>query len=153
AVTARLVDKALGPIETAWADTIEQFALVMVKLRSPYAVIASRQIVSRLWATLGQADSSFIVALDDPRLALENLVVRHGMEFVEATRVVARSCASSLSCAPLSRALVLRAEQSEMNPVTAATLIARHFGLEISLTEVTNIVNNIKVWPAAIQNT
>src|SRR5215467_8096035 len=85
-VTARLVQYALGPVEIAGDDTIEQFALAVLKAGSPYQVLGSRQTVGRLWTSLTQANKGIIVIIDDPRLALENLVVRYNCDFVEATR-------------------------------------------------------------------
>ncbi len=76
-ITTRLVQQTLGSVETAGADTIEQFALAVIKARSPHLLVVSRQTVGRLWEALAQANKDIIVVLDDPRLALENLVVRH----------------------------------------------------------------------------
>src|SRR5215475_9515367 len=97
-VITGLVQQALGPVETAGVDTIEQFALAVLRARSPYQMIASRQTVGRLWSALPEASNGIIVILDDPHLALENLVVRHNLDFVQATRIVARSCAAVVSC-------------------------------------------------------
>src|SRR5713101_3257829 len=107
-VTTRLVQQTLGPVEAVSADTIEQFALAVIKAGSPYLVVGSRQTVGSLWEALPQANKGIIVVLDDPRLALENLVVRHGFDFVEATRMVAKSCAAVVSCMLIPGTLILR---------------------------------------------
>ncbi len=140
AVIARLVESALGPVELAGADTIEQFTHAVMRTELPYLVVGSCQTVGRLWSALAGAERSFVVALDDPRLALQNLVVRHGSNFVEATRIVAKSCASVLSSIPLPRALVLHAEQAVTDPVGAATAIARHLELHVNESDIVQIV-------------
>jgi hypothetical protein len=150
-VTARLVEHALGPVQMIYTDTLDQFALGVMKARSPYLAVCSRQMVGWLWAALAQLDRGFIVALDDPRLALERLVVHHGADFVEATRIVAKSCASMASCAPIPGALVLHARQSEANPVGTAQAIARHLGLGVDEAEIANSVAalaEVGLWPA-----
>lgn len=150
AVTARLAEHALGSVETIYADTLEQFALAVMKIESSHGIIWSRQIVGRLWAALAQADKRFIVALDDPRQAVENLVRRHGMDFLLAARIVAKSCASVVSCASLPGALILRAEESEAGLVGTAEAIARHLQLNMTDAGVMNIVSTLvelDLWP------
>jgi hypothetical protein len=151
-VTARLVQQALGPIEMAGADTIEQFALAVLKAGSPYQMIGSRQTVGRLWSALPQASKGIIVILDDPRLALENLVLKHNVDFVEATRIVARSCAAVVSSTSVPGALVLSAPSDGADPVTTAETIARHFQLGISEADVSNILADLGQWPLPQKN-
>ena len=140
AVVARLVERALGPVESVGADTIEQFALAVMRTERPYIVVGSCQTVGRLWSALAAGERSFVLALDDPRIALQNLVLRHGNDFVESTRIVAKSCASVLSSISLPRALVLHAEQAEKDPVSTASAIARHLKLNIDEAEIAQIV-------------
>jgi hypothetical protein len=148
-VITRLVQQTLGPVETAGVDTIEQFAVAVLRARSPYQMIASRQTVGRLWSALPEANNGIIVILDDPRLALENLVVRHNLDFVQATRIVARSCAAVASCTSVPGALVLSPASDGVNPVATAQTIARHLQLGISEGDVANILINIDQcsWP------
>jgi hypothetical protein len=149
-VIARLVEKSLGPAEVIHTDTIEQFALGLLRAKSPNVVVGSRQMVGWLWSAIPQANMSFILALDDPRLALENLVLRHGMDFVEAARIAAKSCASVVSCSSISGALVLRASECEANPLAAAEALARHLGLGVSETDIANVVaavSDLGIWP------
>ena len=155
-VAARLVEHALGPVQTIYTDTLDQFAIGIMRSRLPYVLVCSRQAVGWLWSALAQFDRGFIVALDDPRLALERLILHHGGDFVEATRIIAKSCASMVSCAPLPGALVLRAAQSEADPCGTAQAIARHLGLGIGESEIANIVAalaNSGLWPATEDDT
>jgi hypothetical protein len=149
-VIARLVEQSLGPAEVLHTDTLEQFALGLLRAKSANVVVGSRQMVGWLWSAIPQVNMSFILALDDPHLALENLVLCRGMDFVEATRIVAKSCASVVSCRSFSGALVLRASECEANPLAAAEGIARHLGLGVSETDIANIVaaaSDLGIWP------
>src|SRR5262249_52612798 len=96
------------------------------------------------------ASTRFLVALDDPLRAIENLIVHHGFDFLEATRAVAKSCASMASCVSMPGALVLRAEESGMKPVAIADAIARHFELCVSEPDIGGIVTTLAdlcLWP------
>ncbi len=153
-VTTRLVQRALGPVEAAGADTIEQFALAVIKARSPYLVVWSRQTIGHLWEALAQASQGIIVVVDDPRVALENLVVKHGIDFVEATRVVAKSCAAVMSATSMPGALVLRASADDARPVATADAIVRHFGFAVSDSDLANILADLDDrWPGRPQET
>jgi hypothetical protein len=135
-LTRRLVERALGPVELVGADTVEQFTVAVMRTELPYVVIGSYQIVGRLWSALAKMGRTFVVALDDPRLAVQNLVMRHGVDFIEAARIVAKSCASVLSSLQLSGALVLQAEQAEKDPASTANAIARHLKLDVNESDI-----------------
>ena len=66
ALTARFMKYSFGLLETIYADTLEQFALSIIKTSSPHVMVGSRQIVGPLWAALAQTNRGFIVAHDDP---------------------------------------------------------------------------------------
>jgi hypothetical protein len=150
AVIVRLVHQALGPVEAIAADTLEQFSLGIVKIGSPYAIVISRQIVGQLLGVLGHANRGCIVALDDPRLAVENLITHHAVDFLEATRVVAKSCASMVSCESVPRALTLQADQARAGPLATAVTIASHLELVIDEVQIANVVAAVAdfcLWP------
>ncbi|MGH7098246.1 MAG: hypothetical protein ACREE4_11385 [Stellaceae bacterium] len=140
AVTARLVERALGPVAETYADTPEQFLSAVLTAEKPYLVAGSSQIVGQLWIALAEANKPFILVLDHPHHAIEHFVVRHGAEFLEATRTVAKSCASVVSCAALPGALVLDAERDSVDLPAAAAAIARHFGLAVDETGIADAV-------------
>ena len=156
ALTARFMKYSFGLLETIYADTLEQFALSVIKTSSPHIMVGSRQIVGPLWAALAQTNRGFIVAHDDPHIALRNLVVRHGMDFLLAARIVAKSCASIVSCAALPGALVLHAGQSEADPIGTARAIAHHLGLALGEAEIADSVMSLEgagVWPTSSNDT
>ena len=140
AVAARIVERALGPTAGTYVDTLDQFLSAAIKAETPYLVIGSYQIVGPLWAALAEANKPFILAFDHPRHAIEHFVVRHGADFLEAVRVVAKSCASVASCAALPGALVLYADRDSADLVATAAAIARHFGLSVGEAEIADLL-------------
>lgn len=140
AVTAHLVEQILGPTQGIEVDTLDQFAVQAIRAESPYVVVGSWQIAGQLWAVLGETNKPFILTGGDPRHALENLAARHGVDFLEATRVVAKSCATLVSCAAMPGALVLDAGRDAADPLATAAAIARHFGLAVGDGEITNLL-------------
>jgi hypothetical protein len=140
AVTTRLVERVLGPADRAYANTLEEFLVPAIKAEAPHIVVCSQQIVGQFWAALAEANKPFIVALDHPRHALENLVVRHGIEFLEATRMVAKSCASVASCVALPGALVLHVDRDSVDLAATVAAIADHLGLPASDVDIADAV-------------
>jgi hypothetical protein len=143
AVTARLVQRSLGAVEVIAASTIEEFALASIKTRSPNMLVCSRRMLGPLRTAICQAGRRSLVALDDPRLALHDLVVRQGLSFVEATRAISNSCAAVVSCVSMPGALVLRADRDAKNPRVTAEAIARHLELPVSEDGLTEIIEEV----------
>jgi hypothetical protein len=92
---------------------------------------------------LEAARRPFIVAVEDPRRALADLVVRRGVEMATATRLVASSCASSMCFSTMAGALVVHAERDGRDPFAAATAIARHLQLDIGDGEIAGAVREM----------
>jgi hypothetical protein len=143
AVIARLVQSAVGPAAVVSANTLEELGLALIKTGSPHYVIGSRLPSDGLRIALAENTLRFIVALDDPRAAFQNLLLRHGLEPIAAIRAAAGSCASLLNYAGMDDALVLRAEQDGRDPSGAARAISRHFGLAVDSVEVTQSVEAV----------
>jgi hypothetical protein len=135
-VATRLVETALGPADLISANTLEEIGLAAVRAHGGHLVIGARQPAEGLRAALTAAQCGFIVALDDPRAALHNLAVRHGLEWKAATRATATSCASIANFALMPDAVVLRADEVSRDPIAAAGLIARCLGLELDASDI-----------------
>lgn len=131
AMTERLVEQSLGSTQSIAADTLDQFVTQAIGVEAPYVVVSSYQIVGPFWTALAEANRPFILALDDPHRALNNMMVGHGAAFLEGLRVVAKSCASVVSCAALPGALLLDAERDTADLPATAAAIARHLGLAV----------------------
>lgn len=136
AVTTRLVERALGPSGTIYADIFEQFLGPAIGAEAPYIVVSANQIIGSLWTSLAEANRPFLLAFDHPHRAIEHFVVRHGADFLESARMVAKNCASLASCAGLPGALVLDAERDSVDPLATASAIARHFALALDEEEI-----------------
>src|SRR5260221_13495520 len=119
-LASRLAAQALGAIDLVGGNTLEEIGLAAVKSQGEHLVISARQPASGLRSAVAATACGFIIALDDPRAALQNLVVGHGLEWTLATRAAANSCASILGFAALARALVLRGDQDGRDPTATA---------------------------------
>jgi hypothetical protein len=144
AVISRLAERALGPVEVVSLNTLEELALVMIRTGASHFVVCSRQPGGGIQAALTQAARRFIVVLDEPRAALRDLATRPGFDLVAATRAVASSCASLLSCAASPEALVLSGAKYGREQAVTATVIARHLGLDVAPGEIEAIIAELQ---------
>jgi hypothetical protein len=110
AVATQLVTAALGPADLVYADTLEEAGLAAIRSQSRHLIIAARLPIEQLRSALAASEMPFLVVFDDPRLALQHLVARRGLEWNHATRAVANSCAAILQCAVMPGAVILRAD-------------------------------------------
>jgi hypothetical protein len=122
---------SLGPAELLGANRVEEFTRAVIGAGSPYLVVGSR-MMGRLQQTLSETNRPFLLALDDPRRSVQHLVEDQGVEFAEAVRLAAWSCASAIACAGTGRALVLHGADAEQDPGGTIAAIADHFGIPIA---------------------
>jgi hypothetical protein len=141
-VICALVEAATGRAELASGNTLEEIALALMKSQAPQLVIGARQPTDDLRTLLSQTGRHFVVSLDDPRAAFQNLATRHGLGSKDAIRATAGSCASIFSYEAMPEALVLRAEQEGRNPLEAATAIAHWLNIEINPAEIAALLND-----------
>lgn len=141
-IICALVRTAAGPFDLASGNTFEEIARALIKSRAPQIVIGARQPTDDLRAALLRTGRRFVVALDDPYAAFQNLVTRHGLEWNAAIRAAAGSCAAMVSCTALPGALVLRADREGRDPTAAATAIAQWLNLEIGPTAIAALVQS-----------
>ena len=110
AVTTELARHALGPTGLIRADRLEQLTLGVIATGATQAVVSSRQPGGRLRRALIDGGRNFIVALDDPRTVLAELVRGRGMPLAAATQAVSSSCAALLDHGATPGALVVHRE-------------------------------------------
>jgi hypothetical protein len=135
AVTAQLAQCALGSAEIAALNTPEELAIAVIGTVKPHLIATSREPANTLLNAISLVKRRFIVALQDPRHSLRDLVIGQGIDFAEAVRLVARSCAAITRCIQEPDALVLRPDQPVNNCITTIEGIRRHLGLEMSEAE------------------
>ena len=94
-LTGRLVECALGAVEIVDADTVEAVGTALLKATTPHLVFLSHYPIGRLRTSLAEGTARVVVAIEDPRRAVGDLVARHGSDFLfEATRTVSKSSAA-----------------------------------------------------------
>jgi hypothetical protein len=140
AVIFRLAQRALGSVELVSLNTLDELASTMIRTGASHFVVCSRQPGGGVQTALAQAGRRFIAVLGEPRAALRDLATRPGFDLVAATRAVASSCASLLSCTAISEVLVLSSVKYGHDLVSIASMIARHLELDVSVDEVEAIL-------------
>lgn len=142
-VMARLIEHSLGPLETFHVHTLDEFALAAIRANSPYVLVTSRNPVGRLQAAIAGGGGRVLVSLDEPRRALEDLVLAQGTDLLEATRLASASCASMVGGAAVPNALVLRPSDEADDPRAMAARIAGHFGFEVGEDDLGVIIGDL----------
>src|SRR5215207_6525127 len=123
AVTAALGRRAGEPLALIEAETLDELAVKAIRAGTSEAVVTSRRPGGRLRGALIEARRNFVVALDDPRAALVELVLGRGFDLTDAVRAVASSCAALARCPEIPSALIL---QPGGDPAATAAAIAGH---------------------------
>jgi hypothetical protein len=144
AVVAGLAERSLGPIDLMHANTLEELARNVLRSGASRAVVASRQGGGRLYQALVDIGRRFIVALDDPQMALADLVLSQGLEPAAAITAVASSCAGTGRYGSARGALVLWADRDGSDALATAAAIARHLQLPVSDAEIAGVVDDLE---------
>ena len=142
-VSARIAGRASGPIETITARTLQDIALAAIRTRSSNLLVRSCELSARVAASIADAESRFVLALDDPRAALHHLVTCRGMSFADAVRAVACSCAATVSFAGLSGGLKLSPLDVCTNPHETVAAIGDYFGRCLSTEDIVEITRDL----------
>jgi hypothetical protein len=140
ALVARDADAAPQPFA---ADTLAELAEAALRRGAAQAAVSCRRPDGRLRAALAEAGRPFILALDDPRLALADRVIAAGEELATAVPVVASSCAAVAPCRDMPGALALHADRDAADPVSAAAAIAAHLRLDATGPEIAATVDRL----------
>ena len=136
ALVTALAERALGPVGLIRADTLEQISRNVLASGAPHGVVTSPQAGQRLRAALVDTGQNFIVAVDDPRKAVADLVMADDVPFADAVRCVASSCGALTGYVTAPGALVLSPSSHPLAEVNTAVSIARHLRLSLNEDEV-----------------
>jgi hypothetical protein len=112
-------------------STMDELARLMIASRAAHFVIGVRWPDQRLRNALSLRDARFVLALDDPRNAVADILTATGGGEQMAVRAVANSCPLVMPFENLPGALTLRSEQVRADPGSAVSAIAAHFGIAI----------------------
>jgi hypothetical protein len=130
-VVLELMRRAGRSAELLHGDTLEQIALSAIRARAADVVVSSQQPGGRLRAALVGGGRNFIVARDDPRSALIDLVLGHSVALADAVQNLAGSCAALNELAAAPQALNLDAARDWSSPTETVSAIARHLRLAV----------------------
>jgi hypothetical protein len=138
-----LVETVKGEADLISANTLDELGLAAIRSHSDHLVVASRQPAEDLRRSLIELQYPFIVALDAPYIALDNLIGGHGVDVIGATRATANSCAAMMEYAVTSGACLLYATEQSENPLSVAAAIAKCFGLGLNPKDLAQIVASV----------
>ena len=138
-----LVERQFGSAEAVALNGLEELAAAVIRARASNLVACCRQPVPRLQTEILQAERPFLVALGDPRAALQNLVTRSGFAIADAVRAVASSCAAMKTITKATNALVLTPADAQYLPETV-TAVLRHYGIPCDSRELSLICEQLR---------
>jgi hypothetical protein len=130
-LVTKLAETALGTIDCAPLNTLDELALHLMRSGAPHLVVGSRQPNGRLRTAFAETNLPFLLILNDARLAVADLMKNHGYDVVRAVRFIANSCSGLLQFTELPGALVVNADRKQ-EALTVGTAIATHFGLNLA---------------------
>jgi hypothetical protein len=114
------------------APVLDQVAISLIETSASHLVMGARQPDERLRAVLATANVRFVVALDDPRCAVADILGSTNADLRGVTRAVANSCPLVMQYASLPGAIAIRGHQADPDPVSAVGAIASHFNLPLN---------------------
>jgi hypothetical protein len=130
-VIARLAEVALGSVVPTGANTAEELATDLINTEGQHFYVGARHPSRWLRDKLAAAEKKFVIAVDDPRHAVNDLIVRQQLDLPEATRRVASSCAAMSRYITLPGALVVSGERDWPKRGDTIAAIAGHLGLSV----------------------
>jgi hypothetical protein len=110
---------------------LDELGRMLIGSDVTHIVIGARQPDHELLANLMRSNLRILVVLDDPRVAVADMLAETGAEPRMVVRAVANSCPLVMQYTALAGALTLNGGQAAANPVDAVLAIARHFGIAI----------------------
>jgi hypothetical protein len=155
AVLARLAGAAGEAALTTWppltrmlgyheiAPVLDQVAVSLIETGAAHLVMGARQPDERLRAALAAMNARFVVTLDDPRIAVADILGSTNSDLRAITRAVANSCPLVMRYASSPGAITIRGYQTDLDAVSAVAAIARHFELALGDGEAQRIVEEV----------
>jgi hypothetical protein len=142
-VTAELAKRAFGSSELVHADSLEQFALCAITTGASRGVVSSRHPSGGLRTALVANGRTFVVAHEDPRMALIDLVLGQGIGLADATQAVASGCAALSGFGSAPGALVLQSDRDWPQAAATVAAIADHLQIGVDDREIGGLVANL----------
>jgi hypothetical protein len=137
------VRRAFGATNSIVADNLEDLAIALLETRTANVIVKSRSPVGRLQRAIIDSSIRFVLALPDPREAVENLVTGSGYSLQDAVRAVGTSCASMRSFVDARSALVVEIDHGKTAALETAKAICNHLDIMIQDAEIGQIVDGL----------
>ena len=122
---------------------LDQVAISLIETGATHLVMGARQPDERLLAALAAINARFVVALDDPRIAVADIMGGTNSDLRAVTRAVANSCPLVMRCASSPGAITIRGYQTDLDAVIAVAAIAQHLELALGDGEAARIVEEL----------
>lgn len=135
-LTKMLVNAEVAPV-------LDQVAISLIETGATHLIMGARQPDERLRASLTATSARFVVALDDPRCAVADILGNTNADLKAVTRAIANSCPLVMQCATAPGAIVIRGHQAEFDATGAVAGIADHLELALDGGEAQRIVDEL----------
>jgi hypothetical protein len=126
------------------STVLDQIAFTLIRDPPTHLIIGARQPEERLRNALVATKTRFVVTLDDPRVAVADILAEVDLEMALATRAVANSCSMLLRYIAAPGALTIDANRGRADASGTVLAIARHLDIPIDMAEATNIVGDLE---------
>jgi hypothetical protein len=122
---------------------LDQVAISLIETSAAHLVMGARQPDERLRAALGATNARFVVALDDPRSAVADILSNTNGDLKAVTRAIANSCPLVMQCASSPGAITIRGCQVDIDAAGVVAAIARHFEHTLDDGEAQRVVDEL----------
>lgn len=139
---AELAAKRLGATTVLRADSLDLISSGLLRETAARTLVLSSTPASGLRSALLESRRPFLIALDDPMVGVAQLVESGAAGVIEATRMVANSCASIMPMRSVPSATILRADQCHGENSVFAAVISGLFGLSADNPETASVLAN-----------
>lgn len=128
----------------AQGPVLDHIALTLISAPTTHLVIGSRLPEEGLRNALMKTGTRFVVALDDPRVAVTDILAEIDLELAAATRAVANSCSFLMRYIATPGALMIDANRARADAGGAVMEIARHLDFPIDVAEAAAIADDLE---------
>jgi hypothetical protein len=122
---------------------LDQVALSLIQTSAAHLVMGARQPDERLRAALVAMNIPFAVALEDPRLAVGDILGAANGDLRAVTRAIANSCPLVMRCATSPGGMAIRGNLAAVEPDATVAAIARHFNFPLGEGEAGHVVEEL----------
>ena len=124
-------------------SALGELALALIRTSATHIVMGARQPDEGLRAALAETKARFVVALDDPRIAVADILIETDADLREITRAVANSCPFVMRFGLLDGALTIPGKGTEGDAIAVLSAIARHFQIVMGESDAVRIVDEL----------